>query len=146
MLANVEQLSLSTNQIEKISNLQGMPKLRILSLGRNNIKKIEGLEAVSETLEELWISYNQIERLNGIECCKKLRVLYAANNKVKAWDGVLPLVSVDFFFLQLNPRLNETHGSEDLPAKKSIADHRSKITIVHVSQLYNSKHFLLWKS
>ncbi|KAJ3417314.1 Dynein light chain 1, axonemal [Chytridiales sp. JEL 0842] len=93
-LVKCEQLGLSTNVIEKISNLNGLNCLRILSLGRNNIKKIEGLDAVSETLEELWISYNQIERLNGIECCKKLKVLYASNNKIKGWDGITPLQSL----------------------------------------------------
>ncbi|KAJ3189325.1 Dynein light chain 1, axonemal [Gaertneriomyces sp. JEL0708] len=93
-LAKVEQLALSTNQIEKISNLQGLPNLRILSLGRNNIKKIEGLDAVADTLEELWISYNQLERLNGIEVCKKLKVLYASNNKLKDWAAIQPLSSL----------------------------------------------------
>ncbi|KAJ3055525.1 Dynein light chain 1, axonemal [Rhizophlyctis rosea] len=90
-LAKCEQLALSTNQIEKISNLQGLSSLRILSLGRNYIKKIEGLEAVQDTLEELWLSYNLIERLNGVECCKKLKVLYASNNKIKDWAGLGPL-------------------------------------------------------
>ncbi|KAJ3062095.1 Dynein light chain 1, axonemal, partial [Rhizoclosmatium hyalinum] len=90
-LAKCEQLGLSTNMIEKISNLQGLSCLKILSLGRNYIKKIEGLDAVADTLEELWISYNLIERMNGIECCKKLKVLYASNNKIKAWDGVTSL-------------------------------------------------------
>ncbi|KAJ3020370.1 Dynein light chain 1, axonemal [Thoreauomyces humboldtii] len=93
-LAKCEQLGLSTNQIEKISSLQGMPHLRILSLGRNSIKKIEGLDAVADTLEELWISYNSIERLNGIECCKKLKVIYASNNKIKDWAGLQPLASL----------------------------------------------------
>ncbi|KAJ3012219.1 UNVERIFIED_CONTAM: Dynein light chain 1, axonemal [Siphonaria sp. JEL0065] len=96
-LVKCEQLALSTNQIEKISNLQGLSCLKILSLGRNYIKKIEGLEAVSDTLEELWISYNNIERLNGIECCKKLKVLYASNNKIKAWEGVTSLQALPHF-------------------------------------------------
>ncbi|EPZ32961.1 outer arm dynein light chain 1 [Rozella allomycis CSF55] len=106
-LTACEHLALSTNQIEKISNLNGLCKvflgfisanLKILSLGRNNIKKLEGLDAVADTLEELWISYNQLERVNGIECCKKLQVFYASNNKIKAWDGIdrlkeLPLLN-----------------------------------------------------
>lgn len=58
-------LALSTNAIEKISSLSGMDNLRILSLGRNMIKKIENLDAVAETLEELWISYNLIAGLVG---------------------------------------------------------------------------------
>lgn len=34
-----------------------------LSLARNNIKKISGLEEIAGTLKELWISYNSIEKL-----------------------------------------------------------------------------------
>ncbi|KAJ3396609.1 Dynein light chain 1, axonemal [Lobulomyces angularis] len=93
-LASVEHLALSTNLIDKISNLNGLAHLRILSLGRNCIKKIEGLEAVADTLEELWISYNNIEKLNGIESCKKLKVLYASNNKIKGWEGIVPISSL----------------------------------------------------
>ena len=57
------QLSLSTNSIDRIVPLGGMKKLRILSLGRNIIKKIEKLEEVADTLEELWISYNLVSYL-----------------------------------------------------------------------------------
>ncbi|XP_071971765.1 dynein axonemal light chain 1 isoform X1 [Engystomops pustulosus] len=104
-LVNCEKLSLSTNCIEKIANLNGLSteleklagtllveknrmseeNLRILSLGRNNIKNLNGLEAVGETLEELWISYNLIEKLRGIHVMKKLKVLYMSNNTVKDW-------------------------------------------------------------
>lgn len=84
-LANCEQLSLSTNMIEKIANLNGLKSLKILSLGRNLIKNLNGLEAVSDTLQELWISYNFIEKLKGIQVLKKLKVLYMSNNSVKDW-------------------------------------------------------------
>lgn len=56
-------MSLSTNNIEKISSLSGMDNLQILSLGRNQIKKIENLDGVADTLEELWLSYNLLEKL-----------------------------------------------------------------------------------
>ena len=56
-------LSLSSNNIDKISSLSGMEKLKVLSLGRNLIKKIENLDGVVDTLEELWMSYNQLEKL-----------------------------------------------------------------------------------
>ncbi|XP_043118895.1 dynein axonemal light chain 1 isoform X1 [Puntigrus tetrazona] len=84
-LVNCERLSLSTNCIEKIANLNGLKNLKILSLGRNNIKNLNGLEAVGDTLEELWISYNLIEKLKGIHVMKKLKVLYMSNNLVKEW-------------------------------------------------------------
>ncbi|TPP67177.1 Dynein light chain 1 axonemal [Fasciola gigantica] len=81
-----EKLSLSTNCIEKISNLNGLKNLKILSLGRNNIKNLTGLEAVGETLEQLWISYNLLEKLKGVSVLKKLKVLYMSNNLVKDWN------------------------------------------------------------
>ncbi|KAF7649261.1 hypothetical protein LDENG_00144270, partial [Lucifuga dentata] len=59
--------------------------LKILSLGRNHIKTLSGLEAIAETLEQLWISYNLIEKLKGIQHLKKLQVLYMSNNSVKEW-------------------------------------------------------------
>ena len=62
-----EQLSLSSNAISKIANLASMKRLRVLSLGRNNISVLTGLEPISATLQELWVSYNQIEKLRG-EC------------------------------------------------------------------------------
>jgi len=60
-----------------------MDHLRILSLARNSIKKIERLEDVAATLEELWVSYNQIASLDGLQACSHLRVLYIGNNAVR---------------------------------------------------------------
>lgn len=79
------RLSLSTNAIEKIANLNGLKNLTILSLARNNIKTFNGLEAVGETLKQLWISYNLIEKTKGIQHLKNLQVLYMCNNMVKDW-------------------------------------------------------------
>ncbi|KAM9294412.1 dynein axonemal light chain 1 [Gastrophryne carolinensis] len=93
-LVNCEKLSLSTNCIEKIANLNGLKNLRILSLGRNNIKNLNGLEAVGESLEELWISYNFIEKLKGIHVMKKLKVLYMSNNAVKDWAEFVRLAEL----------------------------------------------------
>ncbi|XP_031561683.1 dynein light chain 1, axonemal-like [Actinia tenebrosa] len=113
-LTNCEKLSLSTNCIEKIANLNGLKNLKILSLGRNNIKNLNGLEAVADTLEQLWISYNNIEKLKGIGVLKKLKVLYMSNNQVKVWDefqklAELPLLE-DLLFVG-NP-LEEKHSTE----------------------------------
>ena len=75
-LKKCKKLSLSTNTIDKITSVSGMDSLEILSLGRNNIKKIEGLDGVADTLKELWISYNNIEKLAGVEKLKALEVLF----------------------------------------------------------------------
>ncbi len=106
-LKNCEQLSLSTNSIDRMNpGLGGMVKLRILSLGRNMIKRIEKLEEVSGTLEELWISYNQISSLDGLESCQNLSTLYISNNNIKSWaelDKLQGLASLKDILLVGNP-------------------------------------------
>jgi len=77
-------LSLSTNSIDRLIPLAGMKNLRILSLGRNQIKKIEKLDDLADTLEELWISYNLISSLDGLAGLHKLQVLYISNNNLKS--------------------------------------------------------------
>jgi len=86
MLKECEHFSASTNQIERMVSFGGLPKLKILSLGRNNIRKLEKLEEVSETLEELWLSYNVIQKLSGVEALNKLKVLYMSNNQIASYD------------------------------------------------------------
>ncbi|KAF7211253.1 axonemal-like [Nothobranchius furzeri] len=92
-LTNCEKLSLSTNCIEKMTNFNGLKNLKILSLGRNNIKSFSGcniksfsgLEPIGDTLVELWVSYNLIEKLSGVHYLRNLKVLYMSNNLVKDW-------------------------------------------------------------
>ena len=85
---NCTKLSLSTNAIERIVALPKLKNLRILSLARNNIKRINNLDDVGLTLEQLWLSYNQIEKLDGLGQCMKLHTLFLSNNRVKSWDEV----------------------------------------------------------
>ena len=80
--------------IDKIGGLGGMRNLRILSLSRNNIKSLAGIEPVADILEELWISYNTISSLKGIEQMKKLKVLYIANNSIREWSEFNKLQAV----------------------------------------------------
>jgi len=93
-LKNCEHLSLSTNSIDRLIPLAGMKKLRILSLGRNQIKKIEKLDDVADTLEELWISYNLIASLDGLAQLHKLQVLYMSNNAIKQWSELSKLADL----------------------------------------------------
>ena len=58
-------------------------RLEILSLARNNISRIEGLEPVAGTLQQLWLSYNNISKLDGLPPLPQLRVLYLANNLIR---------------------------------------------------------------
>lgn len=81
-LKAAKHLSLSSNVIEKITGLKGCESCEILSLGRNQIKKLDGVEDVAETLQELWISYNLLPNMKGVEKLPKLRVLYMTQNLI----------------------------------------------------------------
>ncbi|XP_026467121.1 dynein light chain 1, axonemal-like [Ctenocephalides felis] len=99
VLVKCEKLSLSTNMIDKIAGISSLKNLKILSLARNYIKNLTGLEGVADTLEELWLSYNLIEKLKGIGVLKRLKVLYISNNLIKDWS--------EFNKLQEVPTLQE---------------------------------------
>lgn len=90
-LTNCKKLSLSTNRIDKMISLPALKNLEILSLGRNLIKKISGLEEVGATLKQLWISYNSIATLDGLSPCTKLQVLFMSNNQIKDWSELTKL-------------------------------------------------------
>jgi dynein light chain 1 len=90
-LTACEQLSLSTNAIERMAPLPGLKSLRILSLARNCLKRIEKLEDVAASLEELWLSYNQIDKLDGLTGLRKLRLIYLSNNNLKSFDELSKL-------------------------------------------------------
>ena len=105
-----KHLSLSTNNIEKISSLSGMDNLSILSLGKNLIKKIENLDGIADTLEELWMSYNLITSLANVEKLTKLRILYISNNKIASFDELNKLSelgSLEELLLVNNPIFTE---------------------------------------
>ncbi|XP_058814318.1 dynein axonemal light chain 1-like [Topomyia yanbarensis] len=93
-LVECEKLSLSSNMIDKIIGVSGMKHLRILSLARNYIKSLNGIESLGETLEELWVSYNLIDKLKGVESLKRLKVLYIGNNSIREWGEFNKLQSV----------------------------------------------------
>lgn len=84
-IPHVEKLSLSTNCITSIANLGQLKRLKILSLGRNVIKNLQGIEGAADTLETLWISYNQIDRLKPLRQMQKLKVLFMSHNFVRDW-------------------------------------------------------------
>ena len=83
-----EKLILSTNAIERLCPMPKMVNLRILSLNRNSLKRLQYLETVGSTLEQLWVNYNNIDRLDNLQALPQLHTLFIANNKIKNWDEV----------------------------------------------------------
>ena len=130
-LASCEQLSLSTNSIDRMTSMSGMKSLRILSLGRNNLKKIEKLDDVASTLEQLWISYNQITSLEGVSCCTNLETLYCSNNNLKSFSELDHIASLpklrDVLFVG-NPMYDDVADKSE--ARLHVIKHLPNVTKV----------------
>lgn len=93
-LVACEHLALSTNSIDRFIPLSGMRSLKILSVGRNVIKRIEKLDDLAGTLEQLWMSYNLVSSLDGLSALSNLQVLYMSNNKIKSLDELNKLAGL----------------------------------------------------
>jgi dynein light chain 1, axonemal len=115
-LKECEHLGLSTNAIEKIGpGLKELKNLKVLSLGRNNIRKLEQLDLPQ--LEQLWVSYNKIDKLTGLDKLKNLRVLFMSNNLISSWTEIDRLANqcpelTDVLFLN-NPLCNSAASNQE---------------------------------
>lgn len=113
--------------IDKIFGLSAMRNLKVLSLGRNYIKTIAGLEAVADTLQELWLSYNLVEKLKGIQVLKGLRILCLSNNLVKEWvefNRLQELPALESLVFVGNPLVEATGGGDSELTWRSEATRR----------------------
>ena len=90
--SNCTKLSLSSNFITNIPDIH-LHHLVTLSLGRNKIKKIKGLEYVAGTLKYLWLSYNEITELAPLKPMLNLVQLYIGNNMISQIDQLGNLVN-----------------------------------------------------
>ena len=117
-LSSCEKLSLSSNAITKMQLSKSLRSLKVLSMGRNNLQRLDAsLADVSGTLEELWISYNAVSKLDALRSCKQLRVLYASNNALKALADLNPLrelPALEDVVLHHNPFYDSLGGDDAL--------------------------------
>lgn len=103
-LASCKKLSISTNNIEEIQFLP--PRIEILAIGRNLLKKLDKIDKAAATLQQLWMSYNNVKSFAPLVACKRLRVLYAAHNlidKISEIDRLGQLPNLEDVVLIGNP-------------------------------------------
>ncbi|XP_055914367.1 ras guanine nucleotide exchange factor V [Eupeodes corollae] len=81
---NLVFLDLYDNQIEKISNLDGLTNLTVLLLGKNRINDMTGLASLKNTLRVLDLHGNRITSIgNKINCLQELKSLNLAGNQIR---------------------------------------------------------------
>lgn len=113
-LANCKKLMISTNNIEDIGFLP--PRIEILSIGRNMLRKLDKIDRAAATLQQLWMSYNDVKTLGPLVQCKRLRVLYCAHNKLDKLtelDRLAQLQNLEDLVLVGNPIVDTISKTKD---------------------------------
>lgn len=83
-LTNLVFLDLYNNQIEKISNLDGLKSLTVLLLGKNRISDITGITSLRQTLRVLDLHGNKITNISQKICqLQELKSLNLAGNLLR---------------------------------------------------------------
>lgn len=83
-LNNLVFLDLYNNQIEKISNLDGLKSLTVLLLGKNRISDITGITSLKQTLRVLDLHGNRITHITQKICqLQELKSLNLAGNLLR---------------------------------------------------------------
>jgi len=101
-LPNLIFLDLYNNQIQEIENLEVVPTLRVLMLGRNRIKEIKGLSSLTR-LDVLDLHGNEIAKMKNLESLQELRVLNLAGNMLTKIENIEKLTSL----VEVNLRRNK---------------------------------------
>ncbi|XP_017840053.1 uncharacterized protein LOC108597949 [Drosophila busckii] len=84
IFAQLVFLDLYDNQIERIANLDGLPALSVLLLGKNRITDIGGLSCLQATLRVLDLHGNKLTSLGSrINCLHQLKSLNLAGNQIR---------------------------------------------------------------
>lgn len=81
MLKNLEYITLTNSQIDKIEGLDNLSSLTRINLGSNQITKIEGLQNLTN-LETLYLNNNKIIKIEGLENLSKLKTLNLSHNQI----------------------------------------------------------------
>lgn len=115
-LQNLVFLDLYDNQIEKISNLDGLRSLTVLLLGKNRINDISGIVSLKNSLRVLDLHGNKIGSISQKICqLQELKSLNLAGNNLKQIypDDFKGLINLKELNLKRN-RIKKILGFDDL--------------------------------
>lgn len=115
-LHNLVFIDLYDNQIEKISNLDGLRSLTVLLLGKNRISDISGITSLKNSLRVLDLHGNKICNISQKICqLQELKSLNLAGNNLKQIhaDDFKGLINLKELNLKRN-RIRKILGFEDL--------------------------------
>lgn len=95
------ELTVSNNLITNLCFLDNLSNLKTLICDKNNIARIENLEALM-SLEKLDFFNNEIEKIEGLQNCPKISFLGLSNNRIKIVENISHLKQLKRLYLAHN--------------------------------------------
>jgi len=111
-LKELEELSLSYNELTTLSGIEGLTKLKELKVNDNQLISLKGIEGLTD-LEILHAYSNKLVNLKGIEGLTKLKDLLVDSNKLVDITGIEVLRNLEVLDLGEN-QLTDVSGIENL--------------------------------
>lgn len=100
-LTDLTNLYLRDGEIQDVSALAKLKKLKRLGMGSCGLKNLDGLKE-AESIEDIDVAYNELTNLNGLLNCKNLTRLSARNNRLTNIDVVRNFSKLGFLDVSSN--------------------------------------------
>jgi Leucine-rich repeat (LRR) protein len=120
------EIDLSSMDICKIIEINGLKSLIRLNMLGNKMTKIEGLDSLT-SLQGLYLGRNQITKLEGLNCLISLQELYLSDNNITKIEGLDNLTSLLILDLE-NNNITKIEGLDNLPSLQELHLGRNQIT------------------
>ena len=148
-LTRLRELNLSENSVSSLDALIGLNNLEILEVRANRISRVDELRALV-ALRSLDISSNRIRDLESIGEIEKLQTLNVSNNRLDYIDGIGRAKNLEHldingndFIDDLSP-LKESYELRSLNfSQNEVSDLRPLAGLVHLTDLLGSQNRLV---
>lgn len=140
----LNKLELYDNQIEEISCISQLNKLRILDLSFNAIREMyPRLVECVPLLEELYLAQNKLKQIEGLEGLVHLRILDLGANRLRSIEGLETNVGLKSLWLGKN-KIEAITGLDNLVNLEQLDIQNNRLTtlgdglrhLVNLRELY----------
>lgn len=107
------------------------PRLKVIYLHKNNIKKIQNIENLSN-LTHLYLQWNKIKKIENLGNLKNLKKLYLGNNEISRLENVENLKELEELHLERQNLNDDIHFEFDFKSLESIG---KTVKILNISKL-----------
>ncbi|CAL6057823.1 Conserved_hypothetical protein [Hexamita inflata] len=144
-LTNLEQVNISSNNIENINVLSNLTNLQQLNISNNQISSINSLKSLIN-LRELNISSNQILNIDALANLKNLQILDISHNeKISNYKPLCGLISLYNLNIMQNPNFQtQMLSAEDIQSLIKLKKLNLSYNIIKNTNIKNIKSHILY--